>query len=158
MLDRFEKFSYVISEISRYWHKITSDEMEKYGLNGPYAVYITALEQSPEEVTASKLCEVCGRDKADVSRAISTMEKRGLVKKEGSNYRARIILTEEGRAVARQIMSRARLAVELGGKGLNESEREVMYRSLALVAANLQKLSENGIPSENTVGGENNEH
>ena len=154
MLDRFEKFSYVITEISRYWHKITSDEMEKYGLNGPYSVYITTLAQFPEGITASRLCEMCGRDKADVSRAISSMEKRGFLRKEGSNYRASIILTDEGLEVARQIGARAKMAVELGGRGLDEAEREVMYRSLELVASNLKCLSESGIPT----GGDDNEH
>ena len=33
MIERFERFSYAISEISRYWHKITSDEMERFGLS-----------------------------------------------------------------------------------------------------------------------------
>ncbi len=154
MLDRFEKFSHVITEISRYWHKITSDEMEKYGLNGPYSVYITTLVQYPEGITASRLCEMCGRDKADVSRAISTMEKRGFLRKEGSNYRARIILTDEGLEVAKHIGARAQMAVELGGRGLDDVEREVMYRSLELVASNLKRLSESGIPT----GGNENEH
>jgi len=29
MVDRFERFSAAISGISRYWHRISADEMEK---------------------------------------------------------------------------------------------------------------------------------
>ena len=32
MVDRFERFSFAISEISRCWHKIAAEEMEAYGL------------------------------------------------------------------------------------------------------------------------------
>lgn len=30
MVDRFERFSFAISEISRCWHKLAAEEMEKY--------------------------------------------------------------------------------------------------------------------------------
>ena len=32
MVDRFEKFSLAISEISRYWHKIAAEELKPYEL------------------------------------------------------------------------------------------------------------------------------
>ena len=35
MIDRFERFSLAITEVSRYWHKIASGEMEQYGMKGP---------------------------------------------------------------------------------------------------------------------------
>ena len=83
MVDRFERFSFAISEISRYWHKITAEEMEKYGLKGPHSVYLTAMYRYPDGITAPQLCELCGKDKSDVSRAMSLMERKGLVRKEG---------------------------------------------------------------------------
>lgn len=150
MLDRFERFSFAISELSRYWHKITADEMEAYGLKGPYVVYFTTLYRYPEGLTAVKLGELCCRDKADVSRAISILEKKGLVKKEQtkkSQYRAPIKLTEEGTVLAEDMIKKARRAVELGGQGLSDEHREIFYHSLELITNNLQALSEEGLAS-----------
>ncbi|MBE6765066.1 MAG: winged helix-turn-helix transcriptional regulator [Clostridia bacterium] len=150
MIGRFEKFSFAISEISRYWHKIAADEMDKYGLKGPYAVYFTTMYQYADGLTASQLCELCGRDKSDVSRAIAVMEKKGLVKKESVNqklYRARLTLTPEGRIAAEHINERAKLAVEFGGKGLSDEHREIFYNALDKISSNLHTLSEDGIPS-----------
>lgn len=52
MVDRFSRFSFTLSEISRYWHKLTTEEMEKYDLKGPHSVYLTAMHYSPEGLTA----------------------------------------------------------------------------------------------------------
>ena len=32
MVERFERFSLAIFEISRYWHKLAAEEMSAYGL------------------------------------------------------------------------------------------------------------------------------
>lgn len=149
MVDRFERFLLDISEISRCWHKLAADEMEKYGLKGPYSIYVTAMYRYEEGITAAQLGELCSRDKSDVSRAISLMETKNLVKKVGVNqnlYRARLILTEEGKKVAQHINERVKVAVELAGKGLSEEEREIFYRSLEQILSNLQMLSEEGLP------------
>lgn len=151
MVDRFERFSLAISEIYRHWHRIAADEMEKYGLKGPYAVYFTTMYRYEDGITAARLCELCGRDKSDVSRAVACLEKKGLVKKECVNrnlYRARLTLTEEGKKAAQDINQRAMLAVEYGGKGLSEEKREIFYDALETIVSNLQILSEQGLPSE----------
>ena len=149
MIDRFERFSFAISEISRYWHKIAADELEKYGLKGPYAVYFTTLYRYPEGIASARLSELCARDKSDVSRAIATMEKMELAVKEGVGgnfYRARIRLTEKGMEVAEHINARAHLAVEMGGNGLSDAQREVLYDALEIIMNNLQEISRDGLP------------
>lgn len=148
MIQRFEKFSLAISEINRYWHKIASDEMEKYGLKGPYAVYLAAMHRYPEGITAARLCEICNKNKADVSRAMSDMEKKGLVCREGASYRAMLLLTEEGQKAAKHVAERASKAVEQGGKGLSEEHRRVFYETLDLIASNLREITKEGLPQE----------
>lgn len=151
MIERFVRFSYAISEISRYWHKLTSEEMEKYGLKGPHSVYLLTMSRYPEGVTAPKICEECGKDKADVSRMMAIMEKKGLARKEGIHqnlYGGVFKLTEEGRNAAEFVRRRAALAVEIAGKELTEENRAIFYRSLELIAANLKNLSKNGIPKQ----------
>ena len=149
MIERFERFSFAISEISRCWTKIAASEMEKYGLKGSCALYLIAMYRNPEGITASHLSEKCGRDKADVSRSVSLMERNGLLHQEGDKknlYRARLMLTDEGKQAADNIAQRAMLAVEMGGKGVNDEERGVFYDTLELIASNLREVSEGGLP------------
>ena len=149
MLDRFARFSLAISEIDRCWHKLAAEEMAKYDLKSPHAVYLTTLYNYAEGVTAAKLGELCGKDKADVSRMVAILEKKGLVRKEaqgGNLYRAKLLLTEEGKNAAEQVQQRAAVAVELAGSGMSEDEREVFYRCLERITSNLQTLSKDGLP------------
>ena len=149
MLNRFARFSLAISEIDRCWHKLAAEEMAKYELNSPHAVYLTTLYNFEEGVTAAKLGELCCKNKADVSRMVAILEKKGLVRKEtigGNLYRAKLVLTEEGKQAAEHVQQRAAVAVELAGSGMSEEEREVFYRCLELITSNLQTLSKDGLP------------
>ena len=149
MLNRFARFSLAISEIDRCWHKLAAEEMAKYNLNSAHAFYLTTLIQYPEGVTAAKLSELCSKNKADVSRMISILEKKGLVRKEavgGNLYRAKLLLTEEGRQAAEHVQGRAALAVELAGSGMTDGDRATFYRCLEMITINLQTLSREGLP------------
>lgn len=151
MKSRFERFSYAISEINKCWHKIASDEMAKYGLKGPYAVYLTAMLRHPEGITAVRLGEICARDKSDVSRAISEMEAKGMLERNrdgGRAYRAQLRLTPLGAQAAEHIERRATLAVESGGRGLGEEKREQFYQALELIVENLHDVCEHGLGDE----------
>ena len=147
MIERFELFSLMISQISSNWHKIASVEMEKYGLKSTHSVYLMAMYRFPKGITATNLCELCGKDKADVSRNMSIMERKGLVIKEGEkNYRASFRLTDEGKNAAEAVRKRAILAVSLAGKELSEENRAILYTSLESISKNLKELSEKGLP------------
>ena len=148
MVSRFEQFSFAISEISRCWHKIASQEMEKYGLKAPHCVYLLNLYRHPDGITAARLAQNCGKDKADVSRMITILEEKGLVCKEGASYRALLKLTETGNDAAEHVQKRAATAVELGGDGITEENRETFYAVLELIAKNLRAVSENGLPEK----------
>ena len=149
MVDRFERFSFAIFEISKYWHKLAAEEMTKYGLKGPHATYLTTLYRYEEGVTAPQLCELCGKDKSDVSRMVSILEEKGLVTKEVVNqslYRGLFKLTEEGKRAAEHVCRRASLAVEMAGKDLSVEERQVFYAALESIASNLKDISKEGLP------------
>lgn len=151
MVDRFERFSFAISEISRYWHKLTTGEMEHYGLKGSHSVYLLTMARYPEGITAPRLCALCGKDKSDVSRMMSIMEKKGLVTKESVHqnlYGGSFKLTDAGREAAEHVRRRASLAVEIAGRDLSPEERESFYTALESIVANLRILSQEGLPSE----------
>lgn len=145
-MDRFERFSFSIFEISRSWHKLAAEEMEKYGLKGPHAIYLTAINRHREGITAAQLADICCRDKGDVSRALVTLESKGLLERSGSHYRAQIQLTEAGKAAARAVYSRAAVAVEHASCGYSEEQREIFYQVLEKVTENLTALRKEGLP------------
>ncbi len=150
MIERFEHFTYATNEINKFMRKLTADEMKKHGLKAPHAIYFTVLASNAETgLTATQLCELSGRDKADVSRMLALMEEKGLVIKRGTHqnlYNGVFSLTENGLRIAARVKQRAARAVEIAGKDLTEDARQSFYDSLDSIVANLRELTVNGIP------------
>lgn len=154
MVDRFERFSLAISEISGHWHKIAGDEMKKYGLKASHSIYLVTMYRYPGGVTAPQLCELCFKDKADVSRMMSIMEKKGLVEKEGihqNRYGGVFKLTGLGREAAEHVRRRASLAVEIAGRDLTDEKRAIFYEALEQIASRLREIRKEGLPDESDV-------
>lgn len=148
MIERFEKFSLAISEISHYWHSIATEELQPYGLKSSHAIYLTTMYRYPDGLTAPMLADLCARDKADVSRMMSIMEKKGLIIKEGNGpkmYRGILKLTDEGRVLAGKINQRAELAVQQASQGLSDEKRLIFYDALDTITANLQRIAKEGL-------------
>ena len=151
MVNRFEAFVSSIACISRYIQKIERDVMVNYGLKGPHAQYLIAMNRFPDGITVTQLSSICERDKAAVSRAIAELESARLVQKPsavGSGYRALLTLTERGKQAAVQLIRTAELAVEQAGQGLTEDNRAAFYAAFHQIAANLQRMSEAGLRAE----------
>ena len=116
MVNRFELFVSSISCINRCIQKIQRDEMVRYGLKGPHAQYLIAMNRFPEGITAAQLSNICEKDKAAVSRAVSEREKGGLIcraNKASTSYRAMLTLTERGKEATAQLIHKAELAVAM---------------------------------------------
>ncbi len=147
MVERFEQFSYAISELHRYLNKITRDELEQYGLKGPHAIYLFVLYRYKNGITGTELSEFCFKNKADVSRAMSVFEEKGLIIRKGgtkNSYRAQILLTESGKHVAEALHERAKVVIGEISAGLSDERRHILYDSLELIATNMRSmLSEN---------------
>ena len=149
MIERYEQFSAAVSSLYRYIQKIEREEMVKYGYKGSYAQYLVAMARRHEGITATQLCEICDKDKAAVSRAIGEMEEKGLVKRESMGetmYRAKLLLTQEGKKAADYVCERAHRAVVAADQGLTEETRAEFYKAISLIAKNLHSISREGIP------------
>ena len=148
MIRRFEEFSGAIACIHRQIQKIERAEMARYGLKGPHVQCMLALERNPEGVTAAKLCEICEKDKAAISRTVAELVEAGMVVRCGTGskrYRVQLKLTEQGSCIAREVMHLTAKAVERAGIGLSDEDRMILYRVIALIANNIQQLSADGI-------------
>lgn len=148
MINRFAQFSYVISSIYRNIQKIEHDEMIKLGYKGAFAQYLVVMSQQPAGITSSKLCEICDKNKAAVSRIINEMEEKGLVIRNHS-YKALITLTAKGEKLAKYVCEKAELAVEEVGKSLSDEQRRLLYSTLSQITDSVQKISEEGLPPIN---------
>lgn len=148
MLSRFEQFSTSITCIYRYIQKIERIEMEQYGLKGPHAQCLLAMSRYPEGITAARLCEICDKDKAAVSRMVAELEEKQLLQRDavgGTRYRARLKLTAQGLAAAEHVSRRAQLAVEEASSGMTDQQRITMYSALDLIAGNLHTICTEGL-------------
>ena len=148
MESRYELLSGSISSMYHDIQKSERTEMAQYGLKGPHAQCLLAMKKHPEGISAARLCEVCEKDKAAVSRIQAELEEAGMILREnrnGSRYRAILLLTDRGQEAAAAVVEKARLAVELAGKGFGAEEREVFYRVLSIISGNLHKLCRDGL-------------
>ncbi len=145
MIGRFEVFTLALSEMTSSWNKIATEELKPYGLKGSCIVYLIALYKIPDGLTAANLCEMCNRDKAEVSRAIKLLEDKGFVVRKNTNpsgYRANITLTDNGKKITSELREKIKLLVEEGGRGLTEQERDIFYDALARISCNLKSIAQ----------------
>lgn len=148
MISKYEHFSLSVSCIHQDIQKIERTEMEKFGLKGPHAQTLLALYRHPEGITSARLCQICEKDKAAVSRSVAELEEKGMVSRKllnGSPYRARLTLTEQGVTAAEAVAKKAQQAVEQAGAGLEDDKRQIFYQVLALIAGNLHTICKDGL-------------
>lgn len=151
MISRFEQFTSAVFSINRCVQKIERVEMAKFGLKGPQAQCLLAMNRHPEGVTATQLRELCDKDKAAISRTVAELEQVGMVERitnNGNRYRAILKLTAAGEFAARQVADRANFAVEKASEGMSDEERAVMYRTLGLIAGHLQTICDEGLEEQ----------
>lgn len=152
MLERYEQFSISVSSIHRSIQKIERVEMAKYGLKGPHAQCLLSMARFPEGIAAARLCEVCEKDKAAVSRTLAELEQAGMIcrtQREGKRYRAKLKLTERGQTVACTVNKLVFLAVQKASEGYDAQARETFINVLNLIAGNLQSICAEGLSAQN---------
>ena len=142
IIDRFKTFTVLIDKLKRSIRKIKTAEMSEYELKSPHVSCLYYLYSS-EPMTSKELAEMCEEDKASVSRSIEYLEEQGYIvceTKKQKRYKAPLILTEKGIEVAKIISKKINRILYEASVGLPEEDRTVMYRSLAVICDNLQRI------------------
>lgn len=148
MISKYEIISNSVACISRDIQRLERMEMAKYHLKAPHAQCLLALSRYPDGLIATALCELCEKDKAAISRTVAELEEHGLVRRlerNGTHYRAALVLTAAGWDAATAVSRKAQQAVELAGEGLTDADREIFYRVLAQIAENLHTICKAGL-------------
>ena len=144
MEERFKTFTVLIASISRTIRRIKTEEMAELDLKSVHVSCLYYLYKA-NSLTAKELCDVCEEDKANVSRSIKFLEASGYIHAEPANkkrYQTPLVLTEKGRATGRIVAEKIDRVLMAASEGLSENDREIMYRSLALINENLQRICE----------------
>ena len=148
MVTRFEQFCTAISSVQKCIQKIQRVEMAKYGLKGPHCTCMVAMSRHPEGITAARLCEICDKDKAAISRTISELEQAGMVCRddpEGKRYRSVLKLSEKGKEIAEHVNELVFVAVSKASAGYDMETQQTFVRVLSLIAGNLNMICRDGL-------------
>ncbi len=142
MQERFQTFTVLIAKISRSIRKIKTEEMDEFDLKSPHVSCLYYLYKLGA-LTAKQLCDICGEDKAAVSRSIEYLEANGYIVCDSSlkkRYRSSLMLTDKGQNIGNTIAEKIDKILDLASVGLSDENRMIMYECLTLISNNLEEL------------------
>jgi DNA-binding MarR family transcriptional regulator len=142
MEERFETFTVLINAISRSIHKLKAMEMAEFDLRSSHVSCLYYLYKM-KSLTAKELCDICAEDKANISRAVKYLEENGYVRcdaKHAKRYQSPLTLTEKGEEIGERIACKIDRILFCAGDGISEEDRQIMYRSLAVINENLHRV------------------
>ena len=145
MIRRFKEFTKNISFAYKYIIKIKSAAIKEFGLKGSHVMCLFYVGESENGLTATKLCKLCGEDKAAISMSLAALVELGYVElenDENKKYRSKYSLTKSGKKVKNALDFKIADVVSDGGIGLTEEEREVFYSALQKIVDNLEMISQ----------------
>lgn len=145
MQERFKNFTVLIANLSRCIHRIKTVGMAEFNLKSSHVSCLYYLYKE-ETLTAKGLCDVCGEDKANVSRSVKYLEENGYIRRASNavkRYQSPLELTEKGAKTGKRLSEKIDCILNLASVGISDEDRKVMYRSLGIINENLNKLCEN---------------
>ncbi len=143
MLERFQLFTVLVARAGRCVRKLKDAEMQEFSLKGTHVSCLYYLH-AMGALTAKELSEICGEDKANLSRAVEYLEREGYILPSTAQkrYKTPLCLTEKGRQVGRRIDEKIEGILLAASEGLSDEERACFYRSFERIDRNLEKICE----------------
>lgn len=142
-MERYKVFTLLIANITRSIRKIKTAEMAKWNLKSQHVSCVYYLYEKGA-LTATELCDMCGEDKANMSRSLEYLEEHAYItRKEHINhrYKTHYRLTENGLKVGRSIFERVEAVITRASEDLAEEDRSIMYQSLNTINENLTTIA-----------------
>jgi len=142
--DRLDEFSALMTNASKSITKLKNKYMSSYGLSSAHTMCIRKLNSSPNGLTRTQIAKKCELDKSQISRIISELSEKGYVLEgpECSNYKKRVMLTDEGKRIAADINSIALDINKYVSGKISTEDITTFYRVFGEICENL-KRSEN---------------
>ncbi len=154
MQERFREFTCLIANLNRCIYKIKAEEVADMNLKSSHVSCIYYLYKK-ETLTAKQLSDICGEDKANISRAIKYLEENGFLVCDSQmqkRYNSPLRLTEKGCAAAERIAKKIDAVLHLASEVIREEDRKIMYESLNAINENLNRLCSDYQADERETG------
>lgn len=147
MEDLYMQFTISISKLNKIIQKIKSFEIGRFGLQPIHVSCCYYLSKNPQGLTAKELSSLTLEDKAAISRALKTLNEKGLVEYVPRGRNEIVKLTDSGSKFAEVIGEKINEAVDAASMHITEKQRDFFYNSLLEISENLisyyNKLLEN---------------
>lgn len=142
--DRLDVFSSFVVGASRSVTRLKGKYMTAYGLGSTHTVCIRRLKGARDGITRTRLAECCELDKAQVSRIVNDLSKKGYVTEspERSRYKRKIRLTEAGMRIADDI---DRIVLDINNfvsSEIPEEEINTFYKVFETICNNLKRAEQ----------------
>ena len=143
-MERFERFTVLITNITRSIRRIKNEEMVRWNLRSHHVSCVYYLYKKGA-LTSKKLCDICNEDKANISRSIDYLEAEGFITQKNNKqkrYNSQYILTEKGMTVGRIISERIDEVINYASGDLCDKDRATMYACLEAINEKLSVFSD----------------
>lgn len=143
--NRFELFSTSVAYLVKALQFLKNRKMSEYDLKGSTCLCLCQIYENEQGLTALDLVQMGDIDKAQVSRCMSELMRKGLVYREecrGRKYKQKYLLTEQGRMAARDIFDTTTRIQEITEYGIAQEELATFYRVLDRMCENLGDLKD----------------
>ena len=142
--ERFYEFSGLVSAAYKALRRAQEKYTREFGLRSVHVACMLHLLGAPEGLSATELSELCGVDRAQISRVVSELTERGLVcgTADGGRrrYRGSLCLTEEGKKTAAAMLGIVDEKLELVAAGLDAKELEIFYSVFGAIVERLENI------------------
>ena len=150
--DRLDQFMNMTTSAARSITKIKHKKMSKYGLGSTHTTCLRRLYTAENGLTRTQLASQCDLDKAQITRIIADLSKKGCIVEEskGSGYRKRIFLTDEGREITREIFKVTLELNEYVSGNILQEDIDHFYKVFEKICSGLKQAEENLNSEENS--------
>ena len=137
----FILFSALLGNSQKSLLKLKNKKMEGFGLSASHTLCICLLHEHPDGVSKSRLAQLCGVDKAQISRVITELEEAKYVSAvtTASPHRPKYTLSELGRSVAEEIADIIREINDFVSGDISEEELLAFYHTFMHISENLKR-------------------
>ena len=145
MKERFQTFTVLVANLNRCIYRIKTEEMAKYNLKSSHVSCLYYIFKNGA-LTATELCDLCGEDKANISRSLKYLEDNGYLIADPNStkkHQRPIELTFNGYKIGKTISQKIDQILNYASEGLSEEAREIMYNGLNLINERLNSLCDN---------------
>ena len=138
--DRLDEFSALMSNASKSITKLKNRYMSGYGLSSTHTMCIRKLYSAPNGLTRTQIAKKCELDKSQISRIITELSEKGYVLEgpECTNYKKRVMLTDEGKRIAADIKSIALDINRYVSGNISDEDIKTFYRVFGVICKNLK--------------------